>query len=171
MCMKRKRGQQQSSPDDAEEEQSEAARKKSGCSVQGCRNPIAGCPDFARLGVCWFHGENQTRLQKDEDVSPPPRRNPGRGQGYYYIMSLKWCLRRMRVKASIQRRRVIEGQGSELAKPALIGEGFVLSTVESECEKDAAKRDAPTKPGLEEYASGMGQNKKHAGIEDVLTIQ
>ena len=67
---KRKRGQSASS-DGAEEEQSGAHRKKSGCSVQGCRNPIAGCPKLAKMGVCWFHhGEIQPH-------SSPPSQNLG----------------------------------------------------------------------------------------------
>lgn len=40
------------------------------CSIGGCKNPIAGCPDLAKMGVCWFHGENQARPRGDV-VKPP----------------------------------------------------------------------------------------------------
>ena len=62
---KRKRGQQFSSEDSEEEsDERQNSRKKTaarkGCSAEGCRNPIAGCPAFAQMGVCWYHGENET---------------------------------------------------------------------------------------------------------------
>ena len=85
--MKRKRGHQPSSEegrgehrsDDAPPRKNSAAQHSPGCSVEGCRNPVAGCPDLAMLGVCWFHGEDNNRLQGDEVVSSPtPRRNPMR---------------------------------------------------------------------------------------------
>ena len=76
MSKKRKRGQLPTS-EDAEEEAPREKRvsQNRGCTVNGCRNPIAGCPELTRLGVCWLHGENHTRLQVDGVVSSsPPRR-------------------------------------------------------------------------------------------------
>ena len=87
---KRKRGQQSTLEDTTSscgDEQQESRKKCSaprpGCTVNGCRNPIAGCPDFTKIGVCWYHGENQSGVnnqtqQDDEKRSSPQRRNPGR---------------------------------------------------------------------------------------------
>ena len=67
---KRKRGQQTAldvEGDEGDERLSNPPQKKTatqrpGCSVNGCRNPIAGCPKFSKMGVCWFHGENKPNL-------------------------------------------------------------------------------------------------------------
>ena len=68
---KRKRGQQPpSEPSAGDGDERRKSEKKSathnGCAVNGCRNPIAGCTDLVRLGVCWLHGANQTAEVMEE---------------------------------------------------------------------------------------------------------
>ena len=118
------------------------------------------------MGVCWFHGENQTCLQVDAVVSSPPRRNPGRvGRAIFNLdsMSLKWWCQRRR-----KRGRYLAAMKD--APTLLRWEGFVLSMVESKFAESAVVKDAPTILSVEESVSGTGQNKKHAGIEDAPTM-
>ena len=60
---KKRRQSSSSSEDGSERHQS---KKSATCTVSGCRNPMAGCPDLVRLGVCWLHGANQTAEVMEE---------------------------------------------------------------------------------------------------------
>ena len=160
---KTRKRRHQTSSEDAEEEQSDSPWKKTaarrpGCSVSGCRNPIAGCSDLAKLGVCWYHGENQTR---DEGDSLAPRRNPGRaGRAPKMLVPSQT---EMISLSDIAKRTTCSQEGCTNLAPR---GGVCIKLAGSVFTKGAAMKDAITLSYKEVSALVMEQREELAVMEE-----